>query len=100
MAAILRGQAFAGKLITITGAARGIGKATASYLAARGANLSLSDYRARDLQRVQEEIAQNFPNITVVHSVVDVSKSSEVNDWIRLTKEKFGKIDGCVNNAG
>jgi NAD(P)-dependent dehydrogenase (short-subunit alcohol dehydrogenase family) len=35
-----------------------------------------------------------------VTAVVDVSKSSEVDEWIRSTKDTFGRIDGAVNNAG
>lgn len=91
---------FAGKVITVTGAARGIGLATARYLAARGANVSMADIRKDELVRAQESILKELPSVSVVYAVVDVSNKDEVDKWIRSTKNTFGRIDGCVNNAG
>ncbi|KAH7243805.1 hypothetical protein B0J15DRAFT_403509 [Fusarium solani] len=62
---------FAGKVIIITGAARGIGLATARYLAARGATVSLADVREPELEKVQADIAKDFPGTGVLHAVVD-----------------------------
>ena len=91
---------FAGKVIIITGAARGIGLATARYLAARGATVSLADVREPELEKVQADIAKDFPGTSVLHAVVDVRRREAVDSWIKNTKESFGRIDGCVNNAG
>lgn len=91
---------FAGKVIIITGAARGIGLATARYLAARGATVSLADVREPELEKVQADIAKDFPGTGVLHAVVDVRRGEAVDSWIKNTKESFGRIDGCVNNAG
>jgi NAD(P)-dependent dehydrogenase (short-subunit alcohol dehydrogenase family) len=91
---------FAGKVITITGGARGIGLATARYLAARGATICISDVLEKDLERAEEGIFQDFPDVHVRKAVVNVTKAEEVNKWIRDVKFEFGKLNGCVNNAG
>uniref|UniRef100_A0A0D2YHV3 Ketoreductase domain-containing protein n=1 Tax=Fusarium oxysporum (strain Fo5176) TaxID=660025 RepID=A0A0D2YHV3_FUSOF len=91
---------FSGKVIIITGAARGIGLATARYLAARGATISLADVLEPELEKAQADISKDFPGTSVLHSVVDVRGKDAVESYIRNTKESFGRIDGCVNNAG
>jgi NAD(P)-dependent dehydrogenase (short-subunit alcohol dehydrogenase family) len=93
-------QVFAGKVIIITGSANGIGLATAKHLAARGADLSLSDIKPEALQTAVWSIEEDSPDAKVLHSVVDVSNTEEVANWVAKTKVQFGKIDGCVNNAG
>jgi NADP-dependent 3-hydroxy acid dehydrogenase YdfG len=93
-------QPFLGKVITITGAARGIGLATAVYLAVHGADLSLADVLANELEVIRDKIQTKYPERTVASFQVDVSDPSAVNAWIENTLEIFGKIDGCVNNAG
>ncbi|KAH7186988.1 hypothetical protein DER44DRAFT_857894 [Fusarium oxysporum] len=62
---------FAGKVIIITGAARGIGLATARYLAARGATISLADVLEPELEKALADISKDFPGTSVLHSVVD-----------------------------
>ncbi|OCK74114.1 NAD(P)-binding protein [Lepidopterella palustris CBS 459.81] len=91
---------FAGRVITITGAARGIGLATARYLAERGATVCIADVLKEDLTKAEESIKKDFPDVHVTQAEVDVSNSKAVDEWIKSVKEKFGKIDGCVNNAG
>lgn len=91
---------FAGKVITITGGARGIGLATARYLAARGATICISDILEKDLERAEEGIFQDFPDVNVRKAVVDVTKAEQVNKWIQDVKFEFGELNGCVNNAG
>lgn len=94
------GKPFQGKVITITGGARGIGLATARYLAERGATVCIADVLKADLLRAEDEIAKDFPDVSITHAVVDVTDSSAVDEWIKSMKEEFGKIDGCLNNAG
>src|SRR5262249_4988349 len=91
---------FQGKIITITGGARGIGLATARYLAERGATVCIADVLKKDLVKAEEGIATDFPDISVTHAVVDVSDSDVVEEWIKSVKKEFGQIHGCVNNAG
>lgn len=89
-----------GKVITITGAASGIGLATAHYLAQRGANLSLADIAQENLDNVVESIKKESPDVKVIGTVVDVSKRKSVEAWIDRTVSELGKINGAANLAG
>ncbi|KAF2463390.1 3-oxoacyl-reductase [Lindgomyces ingoldianus] len=93
-------QIFANRVIAVTGAAQGIGLAVARYLAARGANLALADVKRKELETAHEQMSKDFPNVETTTTVVDVSNTHSVNEWIAETKQTFGKLDGAVNNAG
>jgi len=92
---------FAGKVIAITGAASGIGLATAHYLAERGASLSLADVQHKELLEAESSIKQQLiPTAKVLAKLVDVRNSSEVEEWTSQTVKEFGKLDGAANLAG
>lgn len=93
-------QAMHGKVYTITGAAGGIGLAVATSLASQGATLALADIKVEELKKAQQLLTEAQPNSTVTISVVDIRRRDQVDAWISATKDTFGKIDGCVNNAG
>ncbi|KAL6889093.1 oxidoreductase [Trichoderma evansii] len=87
-----------GKVIAITGAASGMGLATAQLMAERGACLSLADLNETALR----EATESLPGGTYKHFAmsVDVRSSASVDEWIDKTVQKFGKLDGAVNMAG
>lgn len=91
---------FSGKIVTVTGAAHGIGLATVKYLVSRGATVSMADIAKKALEKVEQDVLRHFPTASVTHTALDVRDSKAVQDWIEATKEVFGRIDGCVNNAG
>jgi len=92
---------FEGKVIAITGAASGIGLATAHYLAKRGATLSLADYQKDALAEAEAAIKKELiPTAKVISKVVDVRNNSDVEDWITQTVKELGKLDGAANVAG
>ncbi|KAF9869268.1 3-oxoacyl-(acyl-carrier-protein) reductase [Colletotrichum karsti] len=91
---------FANKVIAVTGAASGIGRAVTVYLASRGASLAISDIQADALLRLTEELSALNPDVVIKATVVDVSKSDQVRDWIQGTAQEFGRIDGAANIAG
>ncbi|RSL44770.1 hypothetical protein CEP54_014550 [Fusarium duplospermum] len=91
---------FTGKVIAITGAARGIGRVTALYLAERGASLSISDIGEEGLNELSREIKSKFPDVGLLFQVVDVSDSSQVDQWIKKTVDELGALHGAVNLAG
>lgn len=93
-------KSFQNKVILITGAARGLGKETARYLATRGATLSLSDLSYSDLVNVEEELKEIDPLVKTLSQEVNVCDPESVEKWVTATKERFGRIDGCFNNAG
>ncbi|KAJ5770530.1 Short-chain dehydrogenase/reductase SDR [Penicillium nucicola] len=88
---------FEGKVIAITGAASGMGLATAKLLASRGALISLADINEKALGEAIQSLANPEKHIT---TAIDVRKGQSVEAWIKSTVEKFGKLDGAVNMAG
>ncbi|KAL6400816.1 hypothetical protein AUP68_16533 [Ilyonectria robusta] len=93
-------QPFSGKVIAITGAARGIARGTAIYLAERGASLSLSDVLEPQLKELSDEIKSKFPSIKFITQIVNVANSTNVDQWIKRTVSELGGLDGAVNFAG
>jgi 3-oxoacyl-[acyl-carrier protein] reductase len=92
-------QNLQGKVAIVTGASRGIGKATALALAAQGAAVVVnyaSSSGAADA--VVAEITQ--AGGSAMAWAADVSKSADVDRLIEATIEKFGRLDVLVNNAG
>lgn len=87
------------KLIAITGAASGIGRATAQLLASHGAILSLADANEESLQHFETELKKE--GVDVITQKVDVRVRTEVDNWIGKTVEHFSKpLDGAANLAG
>lgn len=80
----------------MTGAASGMGLATAQLLASRGTIISLADINELAL----ETAVKSLPGDKHIYHAVDVSKSESVDAWIRKTIGTFGKLDGAVNMAG
>ena len=85
------------KIIFITGATSGIGKATAETFAKQGHRLIICGRRKEVLEQLQIELS----NITEVYSLVfDVRNQEEVENAIHSLPEEWKNIDVLVNNAG
>lgn len=84
----------------LTGAASGIGLATARILAARGASLGLADLNEAGLDSAAKGIETDFKNPNVITAVVDVRDRDSVAAFLAKTKGHFGRLDGCGNIAG
>jgi short-subunit dehydrogenase len=82
------------KVIIITGASAGIGRATARSLAREGAKIVLAA-RSRD---ALEELAKELPGSLAVET--DMTKEKDIDNLIAETIKKYGRIDVLVNNAG
>ncbi len=82
--------------IAITGAASGIGLATATLLAERGAVLSLADSHQQRLDSALQSLTGNGH----ISTVVEVCNSSQVDGWISKTVQELGTLNGAVNLAG
>jgi 3alpha(or 20beta)-hydroxysteroid dehydrogenase len=89
------GGRLAGKVILITGAARGIGAATARVCAREGARLVLGDVREDALRDVAADIGQGA--LPMVH---DVTRESHWEQAVAAAEERFGALHGLFNNAG
>ena len=84
-----------GKCVFITGASSGIGEATARRLHAEGSNLALFARREARLKKLAAELDANVLCITG-----DVLHQDDLLNAAEMAREKFGKIDVLVNNAG
>jgi NAD(P)-dependent dehydrogenase (short-subunit alcohol dehydrogenase family) len=91
---------FAGRVIAITGAASGIGLATAHLLASRNATLAISDIDSANLAKVEQDLRQKFPSLQILPYVLDVSKEEQVQKWIEAIMSAYGRLDGAANLAG
>lgn len=88
------------KVVLVTGAARGIGRAIAFAFAHQGALLVINDLLARDeeLKKTKEEIASLNGKVEML--IADIREEGDVQKLIKATLEVFGRIDVLVNNAG
>lgn len=86
------------KIVIVTGAGSGIGKATAIHFAKHGAIVVVADINLESAQKVVEEIVTNEG---ICRSIkVNVAKFEEVDYLIKATIKEFGRLDVIVNNAG
>lgn len=86
----------AGRVILISGANRGIGRAIAEHLYDEGYTLSLG---ARKPERLEPVMARMENSRTLSHAH-DARIAQFAVDWVTATHERFGRVDGIVNNAG
>ena len=89
---------FKDKVVIVTGATSGIGRATAIMFAAQGASVVLVGRNASRGHEIEKEITEG--NGTAVFMQCDVSREDEAKSMIDATVRKFGRIDVLFNNAG
>ena len=87
-----------GQIAIVTGAGRGIGRATALALAQEGANLVLAARSISEINAVADEIRDVGREALSV--ATDVSRKADVDSMVQKVLDQFGKIDILVNNAG
>jgi short-subunit dehydrogenase len=82
------------RVAIVTGASGGIGRATARLLSARGANVALAARSVDRLKRLETELPGScaFP--------VDVRDPAAVTRMVQAVKDRYGRVDVLVNNAG
>ncbi len=87
-----------GKTAIITGAASGIGKATAILFAKEGAKLVLADISEPELEGVKTEAALMGGEVEI--KITDVGDEAQVKDLVDFILKKYQQIDIVCNNAG
>ncbi|CAH0134583.1 MULTISPECIES: SDR family oxidoreductase [unclassified Pedobacter] len=91
-------QNIKGKVIAITGASSGMGKAIAMELAKNGAKIVLGARRTAQLQQIVEEINSEGGKATFAQ--IDVRNKADLIRLVNTAVEQYGKLDVIVNNAG
>jgi NADP-dependent 3-hydroxy acid dehydrogenase YdfG len=87
-----------GAVVAVTGASGGIGEATAVLLGGRGARLVLGARRAPQLDAVAERV--RAAGGEAVTAVTDVRRRGDLASLVGLARERFGRLDALVANAG
>ncbi len=85
-------------VLIVTGAASGLGAASAKLLAEEGARIVAADVDREGLERVVEEIRKNGGE--AVAFPTDVAKANEVEALVEHAVDTYGTLDGIFNNAG
>jgi NADP-dependent 3-hydroxy acid dehydrogenase YdfG len=83
------------RVVMISGANRGIGRAMAAGLLAKGYRLSLGARRPETLADIAREVAER-----VLAVAYDALEDASAEAWVDATLARFGRIDGLINNAG
>src|SRR5689334_25385878 len=89
---------FEGKTAFITGAASGIGRATAFAFAAEGARVAVTDWGEAALKETAEHLKAAGAEVLAI--TCDVSQPEQVEAAVAQTVKTFGRIDCAFNNAG
>ncbi|HVU01996.1 MAG TPA: bifunctional aldolase/short-chain dehydrogenase [Polyangiaceae bacterium] len=87
------------KIALVTGAARGIGRATAAHFLAEGAHVLLSDVDGRALQETAFELEKRF-GLRVASVAADVTADGDAARIVSAAVDTFGGLDVVVSNAG
>lgn len=92
---------FAGKVAIVTGGATGIGAAIANELCYLGCNVMIASRKEANLIEAAEKMRKN-PDLSgkILSTKCNIRKEDEVENLMKNTVEKFGKIDYLVNNGG
>lgn len=89
---------FKGQAALVTGGARGIGKAIAEALAAKGVNVAVADIDEETARSTAKELEAKGIRTMAVR--MDVSSANDVARVVLEVKEHFGRLDILINNAG
>jgi NAD(P)-dependent dehydrogenase (short-subunit alcohol dehydrogenase family) len=87
----------AGKVIVVTGAGRGVGKGMAVHLARGGASIVVAEWKPDLLEAAVTELERL--GSPVLGIACNVMEQSEIDAMVGATIERFGHVDGLINNA-
>lgn len=88
------------KVVLITGASSGIGKATAIKFASKGYNVIINYLKSEEKAKELKKYIEDKYHIEAMMIKADISNEHEVKEMIKTVVQKFNYIDTLVNNAG
>lgn len=89
---------FSGKVALVTGGSRGLGLLLARDLVARGARVAICARDEDELRWAYEDLTQRGGEVLVV--TTDITEPEEVEELVRRVRERWGRIEVLINNAG
>jgi 3-oxoacyl-[acyl-carrier protein] reductase len=90
---------YTGQTVLITGAGQGLGRAMAHRFASEGAAVMIGEINAAAGTELADELTRKH-GVVAEARPLDVTRSADVDDWVRHVHADHGRIDVLVNNAG
>ncbi|KAK4495142.1 hypothetical protein PRZ48_013469 [Zasmidium cellare] len=88
-------------VVLVTGAGKGVGFGIAiSYAKAGAKGIIISSRTQSNLDQLEAQLKSINPGIEVLSQICDTTKDSDVEDLAKATKERFGRLDAAIANAG
>lgn len=87
-----------GKTVLITGGSRGLGLVMARELLREGARLAICARDEAELERARTDLVRRGADVLALPC--DVTNQEQVNEMVRVVRDRFGQIDVLINNAG
>ncbi len=88
------------KIVLVTGASTGIGRATAIKFASNGYDVVINYINSNEKANALKELIETEYKVNALTYKADVSDENQVKEMVSFIVEKYGKIDALVNNAG
>jgi NAD(P)-dependent dehydrogenase (short-subunit alcohol dehydrogenase family) len=86
-----------GRVVIITGAGQGIGRGMAMHLGKAGASIVVAEWKAHRAERTVAELAEL--GVPALACATDISRRDQIDAMVAATMERFGRVDGLINNA-
>lgn len=96
---MLRENTLAEKVIVVTGGGTGLGYSMSKYFLQLGASVVITSRKAEVLQESAQKLSTETNNPQIAYFACDVRKYEEVEAMLQKSIERFGKVNGLVNNA-
>ncbi len=88
------------RVAMVAAASKGLGRAIARSLLAEGCQVSICARHSDALETTRQQLAEEFPEATVLAIPADVSRSEDITRWFHNTRQTLGPVDILVTNTG